>query len=673
MFIFDILNRDERRLRAVAVSVAAGMLILLAGLWFVQVVCAKRFQSNSIRQSFRNVRIPAIRGKILDCNGSVLAEDQPRYNAILYLEDLQDQFEAQYRRLVRSYTNEHRGEFTNRGKIRLSSDVLQQLKSAAHYDVVSNITYQVSTSLQELRVLNTNAFARHYKEHPYVPFQIVPDLAPRQVAIFAEQFAGQPSVELETQPLRFYPHGDAAANLLGYVHRREDSADREISFTMPDYEGVTGVERVYDQELSGQAGVMSVLVNNLNFRQSQNVDTPNQPGDDVFLTIDLNLQLAVQKALAAAKYPEVTRGAAVVMDPRNGDILAIASAPTFDPNEFVPGHTPLSPAEEDRLYDKVLTPQFNRAVSGAYPPGSVFKIITAIACLEDGLNPEEVFDSPGIYRASPTARPIGDEAGAGKFNFRRAFYRSSNTYFINYGMKHGSEGLRKIFEVAHRFHLGERTLISTKQEPAAGNIPLPDQVGLTFPLSSGPDACIGQEITTTPLQMACMISVIANGGTLYWPRVVSQSRSSDTGQVEPLVRQGRVRDHVNINPVHLDLIRRAMLDDTEHPAEGDSLALHGGTAYDAFHPYGGGPGLKDFRVAGKTGTAEVKSPGSNYKRITWFASYGPFEDPRYVVVVMVEDGSFGGTTCAPVAERIYQAILDRERTAIKKPGSLAKD
>jgi penicillin-binding protein 2 len=116
-----------------------------------------------------------------------------------------------------------------------------------------------------------------------------------------------------------------------------------------------------------------------------------------------------------------------------------------------------------------------------------------------------------------------------------------------------------------------------------------------------------------------------------------------------------------------------MLDDTEYPPSGNSLQLRGGTAYDAFHPYGGGPSLKDFRVAGKTGTAEVKSPGSNYKRITWFASYGPFEVPRYVVVVMVEDGNFGGTTCAPVAEKIYQAILNRERAGMRKPGSLARD
>jgi penicillin-binding protein 2 len=667
MFVFDIMQRDNRRLRVIAIAVAAGMAILLAGLWFVQIVCAKRFQTNSIRQSFRTVRIPAIRGKILDRNGKVLAEDQPRYNAILYLEDLQDQFDARYRGLSRSYTNEHRELFTNGGKIYLASAVRRRLQLEADCDVVSNLTYRVSSSLQELRFLNTNAFVRHYIEHPYVPFQLVPDLAPKQVAIFAEQLSGQPYLELETQPARVYPHDTLAANLLGYVQRRDDSADEEISFTMPDYVGVSGVERVYDEALRGQAGVKSVLVNNLNYRQSENVETPNQPGDDVYLTIDLDLQIAAEKALAGAQFE--TRGAAIVMDPRNGDILAIASTPTFDPNEFVPGHPPFTPAETARLNDKVLTPQLNRAVSGAYPPGSTFKIITGIACLENGLNPEEVFDSPGEWRASPTSRPIGDEAGVGKFNFRRAFYRSSNTYFINYGMK---AGLAKILEVARRFHLGEKTHISTGQEAAAGNVPLPDKAGVSFPMSSAPDVCIGQEITVTPLQMAGVISVIANGGTLYWPRVVSHDRSPDSGQVEPLVEQGRVRDRVRIDPRHLEIIRQAMLDDTEHPADGTSLPMLAGGAYNAFHQ-GGMSYLGDFRVAGKTGTAEVKSAGSNYKKITWFDSYAPFEDPRYVVVVMIEDGAAGGKTCAPVAEKIYQAILKRERTGSQKPGSLAQN
>jgi penicillin-binding protein 2 len=649
MFVFDRLKGDSGRLRPIAVIVAAGMFVLLGGLWFVQIVYSKRFQNNLIRQSYRTVRIPAIRGKILDRNGNVLADDQPHYNAILYLEDLQGQFDAQYVSSAKMFVKEHPEALTNKGRT-IPASTRHALHLAADCAVVSNITRHVSTILDEPRILNTNGFLRHYNDYPYVPFQLVPNLGIRQVAMFSEQLSGQPALELETQPVRFYPHGTVAANLIGYVQRRDEPISSEISFTMPDFQGRSGVERVYDEQLRGKPGEKSVLVNNLNYRQREHVENPNQPGNDVYLTIDLDIQKAAERALASAQYE--TRGAVIVMDPRNGDLIALASAPTFDPNEFVPG---LTQTEAARLDDKVLTPQLNRAVSGTYPPGSTFKIITSIACLESGLDPEEIYDSRGYYQASPTSRRIGDTAGPGKFNFKRAFYRSSNPYFIHYG---SMAGLRKILEVAHRFHLGEKTRISTGQEPYGGTVPASDSVGFTFPLSSTPDVCIGQEITITPLQMACMVSVIANGGTLYWPRVVSHSRSPDTGETTELVTQGRVRDHVQINPRHLEIIRQAMLADTEQ-AENSKGEL-GGTAYTFFHN-GHTPDLSNFRVAGKTGTAEVKSAGSNYKHVTWFTSYGPFENPRYVIIVMVEDGRFGGPTCAPVAEKIYEAIMKKEQ------------
>jgi penicillin-binding protein 2 len=166
--------------------------------------------------------------------------------------------------------------------------------------------------------------------------------------------------------------------------------------------------------------------------------------------------------------------------------------------------------------------------------------------------------------------------------------------------------------------------------------------------------------------MAGMVSVIANGGTLYVPRVVSHAQSPETGEIEQLVAPGQVRDHVQINPAHLALIRKAMLADTEHAADENGI----GGAYAEFHR-NGAPMLGNFRVAGKTGTAEVKSPGSPYRKITWFDSYGPYENPRYVVIVMIEDGASGGKACAPVAEKIYEAILKREQSGAVRPATLA--
>jgi penicillin-binding protein 2 len=527
----------------------------------------------------------------------------------------------------------------------------------ADCDVVSNITFQVSALLEEPRMLNPVAFLRHYNNYPYVPFQIVPDLAPRQVAIFAERLSGQPDLDLETEPVRDYPNGETAAHVLGFVQRVEPQGAGEST----DFEGRSGIERVFDQALRGQPGIKSVLVNNQNYRQREEIVTPNLPGKDIYLTLDLPLQRVAEAALAAAQGN--TRGAVVVLDPNNGDILVAASAPAFDPNKYVPG---VSQAEYARLSDPKFKPQFNRVVSGAYPPGSTFKIITGLACLENGLNPDEIFDSPGEWRASERARPIGDLAEPGLYNFERAFYRSCNTYFINYGRK---AGLAKILEVARRFHLGVKTGIETGQE-VAGNIPAADEVGTTFPLSSEADVCIGQEISATPLQMAGMIEVIANGGTLYWPRLAAYSRDPETGDVSELTAKGRVRDHVQIDPRHLNIIRAAMLADTEHPADSTTKA---GTAYNAFHFGIGSPYLNNFRVAGKTGTAQVKSPGSPYQHIVWFSSYGPYEDPRYVAVVMVEDGGSGGGTCGPVARKIYEAIVKEEQGLSSKAPAVARN
>jgi penicillin-binding protein 2 len=498
-----------------------------------------------------------------------------------------------------------------------------------------------------------------------VPFDVVPNLDSNQVARFAEQLSGQPDLELETQPVRYYPWHTLAAHLLGFV-QREAFDSGEVSYTLPDFAGRTGVERVFDSTLRGQSGIKLVLVNSLNYRQREDIETPNAPGDDVYLTIDLDIQRVAEEALAKAQSaPLPIRGAVVVMDVRNGDILAMVSTPAYDPNIYLDR---LTPAESQALSDPKLTPQINRAIDGAYPPGSTFKIITTIACMENGLDPNELFDSPGFFQASARTHRIKDTAGAGKFDFDRAFFRSSNTYFIHYGMM---AGLEKILAVARRFHLGEKTHFILTPE-VAGDIPTPDKVGDTIQRSSTPDVCIGQEITTTPLQMAGMISAIANGGRIYWPRLVSRSFSPENNQYRELYAPGRLRDVVSINPHHLELIRHAMLDDTEH---GDDPSVNGGgTAYKQFHNPNGELTLHNFRIAGKTGTAELKSKSPLMPhRITWFDSYGPYENPRYAVVVMVEDGEFGGPTCAPVAEKIYEEIVRKEQPHSQSGGRFARN
>jgi penicillin-binding protein 2 len=619
---------EARRLRVISALMASGMVLLLTGLWFVQIVSGKQKELDLVRQSSRTVVVPAVRGRILDRAGRVLADSRPQYNAVVYLEDLRQQFEFEFtNHLKKDYLRQHSG------ATRLPPGLAKQYRLEADYNVVSNITFQAAAVLRQPPGVFEAAKFRHiYTNYTYVPFQILTNLNPSQVAIFSEQLTGQVGMELDTQPMRSYPQKETAAHLLGYVQRTGEI----IKYLPPQFTGITGVEKAFDDLLHGQPGSNSVVVNFQGYRQHEEVISPAIPGSDLYLTIDLDIQQAAEIALRGL------RGAAVVMDVRTGDILAMASAPAFEPGEFVSG---ISTARWEQLNDPKLKPLVNHATSfDTYAPGSAFKIITAIACLESGvLDPEEIFHSPGIFEEQGFR--IEDTAPPGDYNFVSAFYHSSNTYFCHYGMK---AGLRKLFEVAKRFHLGEKTDFVTREEKA-GFVPSPDEAGKPAFRSSTPYVAIGQEITVTPLQMTVMIAAIANGGTIFWPRLVSHACVPGTASARELFPEGRVRDHVSLNPQHLQILRQAMLQDTEHPGANAYGAFH-----DPTHP------LSNFHVAGKTGTAQVNSPDLDYRRVVWFDSYGPYEDPRYAVVVMVVNGGSGGETCAPRARQIYQALLKRE-------------
>lgn len=652
MFIFDQLRRDDRRLQIISVLVAAGMVVLLTGLWFVQIVSGKKFEKNSENQSFRSVRIAPIRGRIFDCNGRVLAENQPRFAINVYLEELRAQFYFEYtNRVLPAYVAAH-PEVRKQVKVGLVKKVLMtvgldsksaksvtvvplqiksELQQFASYVVVSNLTAQIGAILHTNVTLDWKKFHTHYLENRYVPFTIISDLDKHQVATYAERLSDQPDVELEVEALRKYPFGTRAAHLLGYARLTDPPEDERRSYRYcdRDYEGVVGIESAYDDELRGKPGTKWIVINNMRYRQREDHTEPSDPGDNIFLTIDANIQRAVEYELAPF------HGASVVMDVNNGEVLAMASSPTFDPNKFADGVTA---AEWATMNDEIRRPMFNRATFGAYNPGSTFKIVTALACLESGLNPDEEIYLPGYYRPKH-GHPIKDTAGAGDFDLKRAFYRSSNAYFITNGIR--MVGPRKLMEVAKRFHLGEKTGIETPE--VSGYVPTPEQAA-RLPEGHFANFCIGQEVTTTPIQMACFVSCIANGGKLYWPRVVLDNRSPDEPFEMAAHRAGNLHDTVQINPHHLSLLHEIMRLDTENPEA---------NAYGAFHNAGKEP--LSFQVAGKTGTAEIKRPGVKDKT-TWFVSYAPVDHPKWAVVVMIESGGSGGGTCAPVARNIYAAL-----------------
>ena len=649
MLIFDELKKNDAQLRLVAVVLLAGLLVLLIGLWWVQVVSAHEYQSHLETQSYRTIRLPAVRGKIFDREGRVLAENRPRYNLSLYLDDLRQPFYSGYTNLLKSARAVQKQNIANAEKklgrsltkaelkqFQLKPEYLQQLRAEARVRVAGNILAQVSEKIGQPLVLDAKNFNSHYAKKLALPYPALKNLDAAQIARFEENFTNRLGADLELESVRSYPNGTVAGHLLGYVLRDDEAQSGEnsyFSYFLPDYRGMVGVEAGFDSELRGRAGEESVLVNSLGYRQSENIGNQPEPGHNAVLTLDLDLQRAAENSLAAHRGADA-RAAVVVMDVRNGDVLAMASSPAFNPV--------YSENDATRLADGTLRPAINRATQENYAPGSIFKVVIALAALEAGLDPNTIVDNPGYVYVG--RRHITDLAPPGQYNLRSAIIYSCNTYFITVGLR---AGIDNIVRMAEKFHFGERTGLHTRQE-TRGELPSLARVHDGWRDGDTANLCIGQgELSVTPLQMAVAYSAIANGGKVFWPRLVARIEPQDPASREMTTNfpSALVRDQIGVSARNLKILRDAMLAETVE-----------GTGQPAQVP-----GLK---ICGKTGTAEVmNSRSQKIDRTTWFASFAPYENPRYAVVVMVESGTFGGPTCAPIAHDIYEMILEKEKTA----------
>lgn len=665
MLLFDQIKRDEPALRLLFIAILTGLAVLAGGLWWVQVVNGREYQTRLESQSFRSVRVAAPRGRILDRNGVELANNRPSYDVSFYLEEMRKPFNAEFDARLKFATNalriQREAKVKSLGRtltkdearpFRLSLDQKDEISRQSRLSVANNFTARLAQQLQVPLTLDVKKFTNHYYKSRSQPFTVMTDLQPQQIARFEEQFGGTPGVELEMRSVRQYPFGPTSAHLLGYgsLKREGESVDGEQSFydyRLPDFRGLIGIEGGLDENLRGQAGEKSILVNYLGYKQGETILQPTVPGSSAVLTVDIRLQKAAEKALSHGPEGTATRGAVVVMDTRNGDVLALASSPSFNPNSWVTG---FAPGEYERLNDAHSKPQRNRGTQDNYFPGSIFKIVVAMAALELGHNPDAIYTVPtgangkgiAIFGRNQTKQ---DQAPPGDYNFLRAFIKSSNGYFIHAGLEPGV--LEKMVELGRRLHFGERANLQTMQE-SAGGFPEPADLRNGWSLGATANLSIGQEkIKTTPIQVAVMVSAVANGGKVFWPRLVQKLNSQDPLANEPgqLVEQGQVRDTLGVSARTMQLVRAAMFADVEIPGGSGNEAL-----------------LPGFRIGGKTGTAQVSSESVRVAdHITWFASFGgPAGEtsPRYAVVVMVESGTSGGTTCAPIAKEVYQAIRD---------------
>lgn len=679
--IFDQLKKSDPHLRFLAALFAAGISVLLTGLWWVQIVTSRNYRENLETQSFRTIRVPAARGEILDRNRIPLAENRPVYSICLYLEELRKEFDAAGQKEVRGIRAELASRMAaeeqrlgreltpeERQRFKLTRKQIDQIYERARCNVVSNIVARISQCIRRPLSFNPEHFTRHYERERVLPYPVAENITAPEIARFEERSEIFTGVDIETQAIRVYPHKDTAAHVLGYLRFNDESMEGEEAFfwyRLPDYRGVLGVEYAADRFLHGRAGVKSVLINHLGFRQSENIWSPAIPGSNVVLTIDLHVQKAVEKVLDEAPLGyRPARAAAVVMDVHTGDVLALASSPDFDPNAFA---RRISEAEYRHLQS--IGAEKNRATQVHYRPGSIFKTLVGLACLEAGL------DEHALYQVQPysrnpryggivVGREFRDTVSPGLYDFRRAFIRSSNAYFIAHGLPH----LNRILALGRRLHLGELTYLANVEDNTPGvalddewqalagtrqEVPgsFPDEQTLRSGWSRGETAllCFGQgRLDVTPLQMTVLACALANGGKVLYPRLIDSVEPMDPllGRTRLVMPKGRVRDHLGVSQRSLKIIRDAMRDD---------VADNEGTARFAR--------IDGFQICAKTGTAQNERGGviDTSVQTTWILSFAPYEDPRYAVVVMAEGGLSGGETCGPMVKKIYEALLERER------------
>lgn len=477
----------------------------------------------------------------------------------------------------------------------------------------------------------------------FEPVRVKTDVGPDIVTKIEERRAELPGVVIEIQPLRNYVNNELGAHIFGYVSEINDVEleKRKVDgYKAGDIVGKFGLENVYDKEIRGTDGGNQVEVD-VNGRPVQVIGKKEPvPGHNLVLTIDYRIQKAAETAIdeqllylqTKTEFVKAKAAAAVVLNPKTGEILAMVSRPTFNPNLFNGG---ISSKDWKLLNDNPYHPMDNKAIAGEYPPGSTFKIITGAAALELGkVTPEEKILDAGTHWIIPKGNAAGEALGW--INFREALSKSDNVYFYEMGNRLGIDNLEKY---ARMFGLGAVTGINLPGESdgLVANRRYKEKVyEEEWYLSETFDAAIGQGFQlATPLQMAMVMGEIANGGHRYRPHIVSRITGSN-GEVIQTFKPEEV-GQVTISESTLNLIRESLRD----------VAQEGGTAATTFQDF-------PISIAGKTGTAE-NSHGSDHG---WFVAYGPYEDPRVAVAVIVEQGGFGALSAVPIAKKILEAAFN---------------
>jgi len=581
------------RIRLLLVAMLAAFGFLIVHLWQIQVLRASEFSSSLDRQSMRRVRLPGIRGRIFDRNGNCLAENRPQYCLAIYTEELR-----------------------------------QRGRWARTVDKVDGVVDELALVLGIPRQVKREDISMHVQRRLPLPFLAWRDLDDHALARWAESDRAFAGVDVYVEPERVYPFGLSASHVIGYVGRADatDSEENPYHYYLPEMEGKGGVEKTADVWLRGQAGGRLIRVDASGFKYEEKGDREPVPGADVTLALDMDIQAMAENVLNNKP------GAVVVMDPRNGDVLALASAPAFDVSALS------SQMAWQALLEDPGRPLINRAIAGQYPPGSTFKPLVALSALVSGrVSPSTVVPCPGHIKVGNQPFRCWSRRGHGDLAMRKALELSCNPYFIDIALR---TEYRRIYHMASSTGFGMPTGIELEGE--SGGL-LPDdewkrrvrrdawRPGDTANVSIGQGALL-----VTPLQMAMFTCALANGGMIYRPRLLL-----DKGRPE-----GDFIKRMAWTPAQLDVVRGGM-HDVVHAEQGTGKRVR----------------LGGVEMAAKTGTAQY---GDGLKH-AWMIVFAPYESPRYAVVMMVENAVSGGITVAPQLRELMQMLLVRDGTLVAPP------
>ena len=606
------------RLYLLYVVIGICMIALLGGLGYRQLIQREAFAAAAERQNYRRILMPGPRGIIYDRNGKVLVGNRPLFSAVVYLNELRAEFREEYYTLVRRQRD-----------LGLNPD-RYTLNTTARKNVVQRYLNRLNLLLRENVEVESKDIERHFSQSLLLPFPLIKDLSTEEYAQLIEQIPVDSPIQIISGTARWYPHSEAAAHTLGFVSDSTEfpegslGGDTLLTFRNAGQLGRSGLEKAFDEQLQGQTGGEIWTVDPGGYQYERVMHEQPGKGQDLVVSLDIDIQLAAEAAMGDKT------GALVAIEIETGEVLALASRPAYDLNDLSPY---ISFEVDAEIREKGAW--LNRAIQGLYPPGSTFKLVTAMATLREGIvDAETQIFCPGYHLVGKRVFHCHRRNGHGEEDLVGAIRDSCNVFFYQAGTE---AGVWAIANEARRFHLDQPTGIELPAETHRMLVPDPEWKAARFYgegwfTGDTANMSIGQGfLLLTPMQMATFAASVASETTFLQPTLLHGKGEAVRG--EPIA----------LAPGHIELVK-----------EGMRLAGERGTARLA-----GKPGMP---VAGKTGTAQVRKDGRP-TTLAWFVGYAPVQNPRIAVAVMIEGvpeqetDYGGGSTAAPIAKAVFQQFL----------------